>query len=140
MPHGRLPGSHSGQWPIYPFVQGRTIEGIRESESIEVVCLLDLFSPMYYIVYMILYESRIKKLINKGELPRKIVERFHNAFLSLELTKDLGLFDIKRMKGDYKRHYFRLRKGKYRAIFYIEKNDIFVVYIGKREEVYDLWE
>ena len=50
------------------------------------------------------------------------------------------MFDVKRMKGDYKRQYFRMLKGKYRAIFYIEKNDIYVVYSCKREEVYDLWE
>lgn len=48
--------------------------------------------------------------------------------------------DIKRMKSDYNREYFRLRKGKYRAIFYFENNDIYIVYIGKREEVYGLWE
>jgi len=44
------------------------------------------------------------------------------------------------MKGDYKRDYYRLRKGKYRAIFYFENRDIYVAYIGRREEVYDLWE
>jgi len=60
--------------------------------------------------------------------------------LSIELTQDFNLFDIKKMKGDYKRDYYRLRKGKYRAIFYIENKDIYVVYIGKREEVYNLWE
>jgi len=31
--------------------------------------------------------------------------------LSIELTKDLNLFDIKKMKGDYKKGYYRLRKG-----------------------------
>lgn len=88
---------------------------------------------------MIYYESRIKKIIKKGLLPKNIVKRFHNAFISLNLTKDLSLFDIKRIKDDYKREYYRLRKGKYRAIFYYDENDIYVVLIGKREEVYDLW-
>lgn len=41
--------------------------------------------------------------------------------------------------GDYRRTCFRLRKGKYRAIFYVD-GDIFVVSIGKRDEVYRLWE
>ena len=44
--------------------------------------------------------------------------------LSIELTKDLNLFNIKKMKGDYKRDYYRLRKGKYRAIIEeFEKNE-----------------
>jgi len=89
---------------------------------------------------MIYYETEVKKSIKKGELQKNIIKRFHNVFLSLDLTKDLILFDIKRMKGDYNREYFRLRKGKYRAIFYFKNNDIYVVYIGKREEVYGLWE
>jgi|GEM_PF-275040 len=85
----------------------------------------------------------VKKILDYlgiGELQKNIVKRFHNAFLSIDLTKDLSLFDIKRMKGDYNREYFRLRKGKHRAIFYFENNDIYIAYIGKREEVYGLWE
>jgi len=89
---------------------------------------------------MIYYESTIKKSYKKGEIPKKIMELFNNAFLSLDLTKDMSLFDIKRIKGKYKREYYRLRKGKYRAIFYISKNDFYVIYIGKREEVYERWQ
>lgn len=89
---------------------------------------------------MIYYEDKINKKVKKGDLPKNIIERFHNAFLSLNLTKDLSLFDIKRMRGSYSREYYRLRKGKYRAIFYFEEENIFVVDIGKREEVYDSWE
>lgn len=89
---------------------------------------------------MIYYEHRVKKLFQKDIIPKNILWRFHNAFLSIELTKDLNLFDIKKMKGEYKRSYYRLRKGKYRAIFYFENKNTFVVYIGKREEVYNLWE
>ena len=44
------------------------------------------------------------------------------------------------MKGDHPCEYYRLRKGKYRAIFYYNKDDIYVIFIGKREEVYDIWE
>ena len=46
---------------------------------------------------------------------------------------------LKKWKVDYNREYFRLRKCKHKAIFYFENNDIYIVYIGKREEVYDLW-
>ena len=38
---------------------------------------------------MIYYEDKVKKMIKKGELEKKVVERFHNAFLSLDLTKDI---------------------------------------------------
>ena len=89
---------------------------------------------------MILYEENVKKALKKGEIPKEIIKRMHNVFLSIDLTQDLGLFDIKKIKGSYKREYYRLRKGKYRAIFYLENSNIMVVYIGKREEVYDEWQ
>ena len=88
---------------------------------------------------MVFYLDKVKKLIKKKEIPTNIIERLHNAFLSIDLTKDLDLFDIKRIKGTYSKEFYRLRKGKYRAIFYIEEDDIFVIYIGKREEVYESW-
>lgn len=89
---------------------------------------------------MIYYEKSIQKSYKKGEIPKRILELFHNAFLSLDLTKDMNLFDIKKIKGNYKREYYRLRKGKYRAIFYISENDFYVIYTGKREEVYEKWQ
>jgi len=101
---------------------------------------LDTFTLLYYIVYMIFYEKAVQKAIKKGDVPKEIIRLMHNAFLSLELTNDFNLFDIKKIKGDYSRDYFRLRKGKYRAIFYIENSDYYIIYIGKREEVYRSWE
>jgi len=89
---------------------------------------------------MICYENEVKKAVSKGDVLKEIFKLFHHAFQSLELTKDLNLFDIKRMKGDYQKNYFRLRKSKYRAIFYIENDNFYVIYIGKRDEVYDLWQ
>ena len=89
---------------------------------------------------MIFYEKAVQKSIHKWEIPSEIVKNFHNAFLSLDLTKDLNLFDIKKLKGNFDRIYYRLRKGKYRAIFYIDKDDFYIIYIGKREEVYSKWE
>ena len=64
----------------------------------------------------------------------------NNAFLAIDLTKDLKLFDIKAMKESEDRKYYRLRKGKYRAIFYIAVNDIYVVALDKREDVYKKWQ
>ncbi len=89
---------------------------------------------------MIYYERAVRKAVRKGDVPQRVIKLFHNAFLSLDCTKDLDLFDIKKLKGNYKRDYYRLRKGKYRAIFYIDHDDFYVVYIGKREEVYDIWQ
>ncbi len=89
---------------------------------------------------MILYEDNIKKAVKKGTLSKEIFQRFNNVFISLDTTNDLGLFDIKKLKSSEKRVYYRLRKGKYRAIFYIEANDYYVISIAKREEVYKQWE
>ena len=60
----------------------------------------------------------------------------------IDFTKDLSLFDIKQLKQskETQRVYYRLRKGKYRAIFYLESSDIFVIAVGKREEVYKKWQ
>lgn len=89
---------------------------------------------------MIYYEKAVQKALQKEDIPKSTIEVFHNAFRSLDLTKDLNLFDIKKLKGNYKHDYFRLRKEKFRAIFYLDNNDFYVIYIGKREEVYDLWQ
>lgn len=89
---------------------------------------------------MIYYEKEVRSFLKKGKITLEIFKRFDNAFIALEATKDLSLFDIKRLKGSASRNYYRLRKGKYRAIFYLENNDFHVIIIAKREEVYDLWE
>ncbi len=88
---------------------------------------------------MILYEKEVRKAVKKGDVPKQVIKLFHHAFQSLDLTKDLNLFDIKKMKGNNKRDYYRLRKGKYRALFYIDNDNYHVIYIGKREEVYETW-
>ncbi len=89
---------------------------------------------------MVFYEDFIKKAVKKGSLPKEIFQRFNNAFISLDTTNDLGLFDIKKLKSSEDRTYYRLRKGKYRAIFYIEEDSYYVIIISKREEVYKRWE
>ena len=89
---------------------------------------------------MIFYEKSVQNNFKKGEIPKRTMILFHNAFLSLDLTKDLGLFDIKKIKGNFNREYYRIRKGKYRAIFYMLNDDLYIIYIGKREEVYDKWQ
>jgi mRNA interferase RelE/StbE len=93
-----------------------------------------------YTYGMVLYEDNIKKSVKKGALPKDVFERYKNVFIALDKTNDLGLFDIKKLKSSENRTYYRLRKGKYRAIFYIEDNNYYVISIAKREEVYKKWE
>ena len=91
---------------------------------------------------MVHYFEEILKRIKKRLIPKEIFIHFNNAFSSLDMTKDLNLFDIKQLKKseEKSRIYYRLRKGKYRAIFYIEEENIFVITIDKREEVYKKWQ
>ncbi len=84
---------------------------------------------------MVYYDEDIRKDLRKARLPKEIARLFYNAFASLNITKDLNLFDIKKLVTNSSIDYFRLRKGKYRAIFKIEDNDFYVLSIAKREEV-----
>ena len=88
---------------------------------------------------MVVYEENVKKAVIKGAVPRDIFLRFNNVFISLNTTHDLSLFDIKKLRSSERRTYYRVRKGKYRAIFYIEESNYFVISIAKREEAYDKW-
>lgn len=90
---------------------------------------------------MIKYSEKIKKLVEKRKIPLNIFQHIHNAFIAIDRTQDLQLFDIKRLKGNNEsRAYYRLRKGDYRSIFYIEDGDIFVIALDKRDEVYKKWQ
>ncbi|PIE03656.1 MAG: hypothetical protein CSA81_01080 [Acidobacteria bacterium] len=88
---------------------------------------------------MVYYEKDIKKEIAKGNLPKNIARLFHDAFQALDSSRNLNLFDIKKLISNSSKEYYRLRKGKYRAIFTIEGNDFFVHAISKRSEVYRQW-
>ncbi len=88
---------------------------------------------------MVYYDKDIKKEIAKGILPKNIVRLFSDAFHALDVSKNLNLFDIKKLASRSSKDYYRLRKGKYRAIFTIEDQDFFVHAISKRAEVYKRW-
>ncbi len=66
---------------------------------------------------MIYYEKAVQKSCKKGEIPKKIMKLFHNALLSIEMAKDMDLFDIKHIKGNYDRIYYRLKKVNIRFCF-----------------------
>ena len=97
---------------------------------------------MYYIVYMVKYAEDIVKRVSKGFVPQDIFLHINNAFMAIDMTKDLNLFDIKQLKmsKETSRMYYRLRKGKYRAIFYVEDEDIMVIALDKREDIYRKWQ
>ena len=90
---------------------------------------------------MVKYSDEVLKRVQKGFIPKEIFIHFNNAFISLDLTKDLNLFDIKQLKisEEKQRVYYRLSKGKYRAIFYLEEKNIYIIALDKREEVYKKW-
>jgi mRNA interferase RelE/StbE len=88
---------------------------------------------------MVYYDEDIRKDIKKCILSKEIVKLFIHVFESIDSTKDLNLFDIKKLVSDSSVNYYRLRKGKYRAIFRMENEDIYVLAIAKRSEVYRKW-
>jgi len=88
---------------------------------------------------MVFYDKSIQKSIQTGNVPKEIAKLFIHAFQSLDHTNDLNLFDIKQLKSSSSKEYFRLRKGKYRAIFTISGQDYYVHDISKRSEVYRKW-
>ena len=91
---------------------------------------------------MIQYADDIVKRISKGLISQDIFMHINNALTAIDITKDLNLFDIKQLKmsKETSRIYYRLRKGKHRAIFYIENDDIMVIAFDKREDIYRKWQ
>ena len=65
------------------------------------------------------------------KLPRNLRERI---FYSVERFDASGIGDVKKLKGF---EAYRLRVGKYRVIFKMKGDIIFVVRVLKREDAYD---
>ena len=84
----------------------------------------------------VVYSKRVGRRVRKRKLPSDVWVDFRDAFKSLADTKNFRLFDIKKLtdKGQYR--YYRLRLGRYRALFWIEKETIYVEDIGPRGEIY----
>jgi mRNA interferase RelE/StbE len=91
---------------------------------------------------MVYYEDDVLKAFKKCQIPKQVFRHLNNAFISIDRTHDLNLFDVKKLKtgSEKNRNYYRLRKSKYRAIFFIENSNIYVIKIGSRGEVYNKWE
>ena len=94
---------------------------------------------MYYNWTVVYYDEDIQKAIKKGVLPRNVAALFKSTFDVLDSTRDLNLFDIKQLTSNTETVFYRLRKGKYRAIFIIDDDEFYVLDIAKRDEVYKRW-
>ena len=75
--------------------------------------------------YRIKYSKNAEKFIKKNKL---IGIRFVKAFndLNKDRSLDFSNFDIKRLKGNKENDIFRMRIGKYRAIFRIIEDEILI--------------
>jgi mRNA interferase RelE/StbE len=89
---------------------------------------------------MVIIHEDVRRDLKKGKIPTRVYKLFLDAFLSLDATKNMNLFDIRQLYTKQDQTFYRLRKNKYRAIFYMQKNDFIVIKIAKREEVYKSWE
>ena len=88
---------------------------------------------------MIEYNKDILKKVEKGKIPEEVFLIIHHCFQAIEKIGDMSIFDVKKIKGEYQKDYFRLRKGAYRAIFHFEGKNIKVVALEHRKEVYRKW-
>lgn len=55
------------------------------------------------------------------------------------MTMNFRLFDIKKLTTKGSTAYYRLRIGKYRALFHFDAKTIYVEDIAPRAEVYRTW-
>jgi mRNA-degrading endonuclease RelE of RelBE toxin-antitoxin system len=86
------------------------------------------------------YSKSIAKKVKRHQLPQEIWADFRDAFNAFAMSRNMRLFDIKRLvtKGPYA--YFRLRIRNYRAIFRMDDQTIYVEEIGPRGEIYRRWQ
>ncbi len=88
---------------------------------------------------MLVIEKRLLKKVAKCLIPKQKYEDFKEALKLVDETKDLALFDILRIQDQHNKYihiYYRMKKGKYRAIFYFENDNTYFYDMGKRETIY----
>ena len=88
--------------------------------------------------YDVIYSNDAKKFLLKNKV---VGIRFLKAFedISEDAYNNLKLYDVKKLKGDYsKENLFRLRIYKYRALFKVVDNKLFiyVIDIDSRGNIY----
>ena len=84
-------------------------------------------------MYQVLYRKAAAKALSR--MPKPLAEKFLTAFEQLAINSEIDKLDIKPLSG---RDGFRLRIGRWRAIYQIEgkKMVIEVLRIGPRGDVY----
>jgi mRNA interferase RelE/StbE len=88
---------------------------------------------------MVEYAKDILKDVKSGKVPHRTFLQIHHCFEAMEKVGDMTIFDVKPIKGDFERNYFRLRKGRYKAIFFFDHGNIKVIALEHRSEVYRQW-
>ena len=84
-----------------------------------------------------MYRIVIKKQARKGllKLPGKVADSFRLAFKALAIDTESSNYDVKKLSG---RDGFRLRIGRYRAIYSIDDGllVIMVINVGSPGDIY----
>ena len=88
---------------------------------------------------MVIISDLSLKILKKNQIPKDIFDNIYTALSEVDKTKNLSLFDITEIIENSSITYYRIRKGKYRAIFSISNDDIIIDLICKREDIYKLW-
>ncbi len=86
--------------------------------------------------YKVIYHKRAQKFIKANKV---IGLKFMQTFEDISLNpKNIGKYDIKTYHTGGLNDSFRLRIGKYRAVFRVIKNElvVFVFNIGSRGDIY----
>ncbi len=86
------------------------------------------------------YSAGVAKKVRKHQLSREIWEDFRDAFGALAASRNMRLFDIKKMVAKEPYVYFRLRIRNYRALFHMDDACIYVEDISPRGEIYKRWQ
>ncbi len=69
-------------------------------------------------------------------MPHEAWADFRDAFDNLARTQNFRLFDVKKIVNKGPHVFYRLRLGKYRALFWMDGTTMFVEDIAPRGEAY----
>lgn len=84
----------------------------------------------------VVYSRLVHKKVVKGKIAIEIWEDFKHAFDSFSKHLNFRIFDIKKLIVKNESVYYRLRLGKYRALFRMDQHRIYVENIGPRGGIY----
>ena len=84
----------------------------------------------------VLYSKTVAKKVRRNKIPKEIWTDFRDAFNSFSKSRNFRLFDIKKLVGKGPYVYYRLRIRDYRALFRMDKTNVFVEDIGPRGDIY----